>query len=243
MGAHGVGLMRDLEWYGGTAHGSFGELRQEACNYAKFADWNNLLNLLAVNHDGIADLANTTRPSGTSWYAPLHQVAWNGAPVEIAQQLIDYGAWRSLRNANGERPIDVARRRGYTHLLYVLTPDYKLDRRLFGGFVPEYKRTRTPSDLERMQIYFHAIINGRADFLVNKDGLRLPELEPMLENPGSKFWFAVPGMAGGFHYWLEFDEPDDLALVSESWCRLVGGSGERHRVTPKGACLTASGIV
>ena len=51
-------------------------------------------------------------------------------------------------------------------------------------------------------------------------------------------WLAVPGMYGGFHYVLRGEE-----LVVKSWCRVVGGSGQTHRITADGYWMTESGYV
>ena len=131
-------------------------------------------------------------------------------------------------------------------------------------------------------------------------GLRLPELEPLLELGRPKMWFAVPGMYGGFSYrgaaaaqlgpnvaalvvelhtelgmplekvvrvlrtqfglhvtkgglvrllhrTADAAAPAYAALreqvVSESWCRVVGGSGQRHAITPAGSQLVEEGFV
>ena len=55
-------------------------------------------------------------------------------------------------------------------------------------------------------------------------------------------WFTVPGMYGGFSYWLETDGVEPR-LIAESWCRVVGGSGQRHEVTPSGSQLLEEGFV
>jgi hypothetical protein len=47
---------------------------------------------------------SSTRPGGSSLYAPLHQAAHGGAPAEIVHRLIGAGAWRTLQNVRGERP-------------------------------------------------------------------------------------------------------------------------------------------
>jgi hypothetical protein len=36
---------------------------------------------------------------------------------------------------------------------------------------------------------------------------------------------------------------DEPLLVAESWCRVVGGSGQRHEVSPAGATLPEEGFV
>jgi hypothetical protein len=142
--------------------------------------------------------------------------------VEVVQQLIDMGAWRTLRNARGERPLDVATRKKHTHLLGVLEPVYR-------HLVPL-------GMLLKIQSHLHEVIRGRAEQLVQEHALRLPELEPLLELEQPQMWFSVPGMYGGLKYHL--DEAGVIArLVSERWCRVVGGSGQRHVITSKGGVL------
>ena len=48
------------------------------------------------------------RPGGHSRYTVLHQAAHGGAPVAVVEQLLALGAWRTIRTACGERPVDVA---------------------------------------------------------------------------------------------------------------------------------------
>lgn len=142
--------------------------------------------------------------------------------------MIGLGAWRTLRNARGERPLDVAERRGHRHLLAILTPVYR-------HHVPR-------ESIVRLQAHFHAVIRGRAERLVVEQQLRLPELEPLLELDPPEMWFPVPGMAGGFSYRLDADGVR-VKLVSESWCRVVGGSGQRHEITSGGSRLVDEGFV
>jgi hypothetical protein len=77
------------------------------------------------------------------------------------------GAWRTLQNVRGERPIDTAEGRGHRHILSVLAPDLK--------------RRAPLGVLLKVQAHFHAVIRGRAEKEVQQHGLRLPELEPLLE--------------------------------------------------------------
>lgn len=93
-----------------------------------------------------------------------------------------------------------------------------------------------------VQNHFHAVIVGRAAKLIEDSLLMLPQLAPMLEVTESDWWFAVPGMYGGFAYRLKRDGEQPL-LVSESWCRVVGGSGERHEIDANGSRLVESGFV
>ncbi len=55
-------------------------------------------------------------------------------------------------------------------------------------------------------------------------------------------WFPVPGMYGGFKYYLQ-GSGDNTKLISESWCRVAGGSGQQHEITSEGSKLVAQGFV
>ena len=55
-------------------------------------------------------------------------------------------------------------------------------------------------------------------------------------------WFQVLGMYGGFKYWRETTR-GGVKLVSESWCRVADGSGQRHEVTSAGRQLVEEGFV
>lgn len=218
----------DLVWDGITLSRVLSKeqlrLRHALADAARAYDWPQVLVRLAGN----PELVNTTRPDGSSLFAPLHQAAHGGAPVEVAERLIAMTAWRTLRNARGERPVDVAERSGHRHLRDVLTP--RLRHEVPAGF------------LLRMQEHFHAVIRGRIERALPDLGLRLPELEPLLESDRPRVWFAVPGMYGGFRYWLESDGVT-ARLITESWCRVAEGSGQRHEIDSAGSRLVAEGFV
>jgi len=93
------------------------------------------------------------------------------------------------------------------------------------------------SSLRAIQNHFHKLIRTRAGPLA--DELELPELtgSEQLEK-----WFPVPGMCGGFKYWLE-GEGDEAKLVTESWSRTTEGSGQRHEITVDGLRLVDEGFV
>jgi hypothetical protein len=218
----------DIVWDGvtraETLHEDAARVRQVLADAAKGYNWPRVFEILSATQE----LVNSTRLGGTSLFAPLHQAAHGGAPAEVAQRLIEMGAWRTLQNARGERPVDVAERQGHRHLLSVLTPVY---------------RHHVPLGvLLKMQGHFHAVIRGRAEHLVQEHGLRLPELEPLLELDSPQMWFPVPGLYGGFSYRLEAAGVE-AKLVSESWCRVAGGSGQRHGITSAGSKLVAEGFV
>jgi hypothetical protein len=92
--------------------------RSTLADAAKGSDWQLVFTILAE----MPEFVNSCRPSGKSLYAPLHQAAYNGASVEVVQKLVALGAWRTLQNSHGERPVDVAIRRNQTHLIQALDP-------------------------------------------------------------------------------------------------------------------------
>ena len=218
----------DIVWDGitqaETLHEDAVRTRHALADAAKRYEWPRVFEILT----GKPELVNTTRPGGSSLYAPLHQAAHGGAPVEVVQRLIGMFAWRTLQNARGERPVDVAEREGHRHLLGVLAP--------------EHKHKVPLGVLLKLQAQFHAVIRGRAEREVDKHRLRLPELEPLLELDEPNMWFPVPGMYGGFSYRLEL-AASGPKLISESWCRVVEGSGQMHEITPTGSRLVGEGFV
>jgi hypothetical protein len=222
------GFLVDIIWDGITRAETLDEgsnqIRERLADAAKSYNWPRVFELLSEHKQ----LVNTSRPGGESLYSPLHQAAHGGAPVEVAQRLISMVAFRTLQNARGERPVDVAQRRGHQHLLGVLAPENK---------------HHVPSGvLLKIQSYFHAIIRGRIDRQLPGHGLRLPELEPLLELERPHMWFPIQGMYGGFSYRLE-STGVEAKLVSESWSRVVEGSGQRHEVTSEGSRLLDEGFV
>jgi hypothetical protein len=198
--------------------------RHRLADAAKAYDWDTVLALLAQN----SQLINSTRPDGSSLYTLLHQAAHGDAPAGVVAELLGLGAWRTLRSAQGERPLDIAVRQGHRHLCELLEP-------VFQHAVPL-------EALQQIQQHFHALIRSQAEQFVREHALRLPELEPLCEMVEPKLWFAVPGMYGGFHFWLD-QVAGDAVLVAESWCRVVAGSGQRHLISPHGSLLLAEGFV
>lgn len=93
-----------------------------------------------------------------------------------------------------------------------------------------------------IQHHFHEVIRGRAPDLIVEHGVVLPDISQLLALGDGKAWLAIPGMYGGFSYWLEGDG-QDTRLITESWSRVVEGSGERHEITMEGSKLVESGFV
>jgi hypothetical protein len=199
-------------------------LRQDLAEFAKKYNWPKVLGLLSENQQ----LVNATRPDGHSLYSPLHQAAYGGADVEVVTALLKFGAFRTLKTSDAKRAVDIARIRSHSHLFQILEPVYE-------QHVPA-------TVLSRIQVNFHTVIHERAQRMVDEHSLRLPELEPMLEFGRRRFWFSVPEMYGGFAYWLAESGPN-AKLISESWSRVVGGSGQRHEICESGVRLVDEGFV
>lgn len=187
---------------------------------AKTGRWDTVLDL--VEH-GTWSNANQWRITGRSWFAPLHQAAWVGAPVGVVERLLRAGAWRSLRTADGDRPIDIARQRGHHHLLETLAV-----------------RDVSASDRRR----FAAWDSHLADLIAE----RTRPLEPVRFRPVptellameqmETLWVPFPGMYGGFSLSVHRDR-----LFVESWSRVAGGSGQAHVITESGCVLVEEGFV
>lgn len=167
--------------------------------------------------------ANHSRPGGKSLYAPLHQAAWHGAPVGVVQQLIDLGAWRTLRTAKGDTAFDIARDKGHRHLVDILTP-----------------KTPPRDDLaviDSLDLQLAELVESRIRPQLDIE-LRHPACSVLTEIPSRSLWYPVPGMYGGFSIQLRENH-----LFVKSWSRIVGGSGEAHVITQEGRFLVDRGFV
>ncbi|MGG5171049.1 hypothetical protein ACQR35_02570 [Pseudarthrobacter sp. J1738] len=187
---------------------------------ARVGKWDEVFRLL--DSDSFVHV-NQWRVGGGSWFTPLHQAAWHGAPVVIVNRLLRLGAWRSLRNADGDRPIDIAAKRGHHHLFTALAvPDLTLQEQQnftswdahLAGLIAERTRTLTPTRFRQ----------------VPTEILALDDLESL--------WVPYPGMYGGFDVSIYKNR-----LFVESWSRVVGGSGQAHVITERDCVLVDQGFV
>ncbi|MFE7564577.1 ankyrin repeat domain-containing protein [Kitasatospora sp. NPDC057500] len=218
------------EWDGVGERGVYDDEHQaerdRLSDAAHRGDWAAVLAAVERSAEKSADLVNTRRVAGRSGWAPLHQAAWHNAPAEVVERLLTAGAWRTLRSADDERPVDVATRLGHAALLPLLEPA-PLHR------VPE-------ADLRAMQHFLHALIRVRTEDFGVTTALVLPQASVLTELPDAALWFRVPGMYGGFGIQLE-EVRAGRRLVVRSHCRIVGHSGRTHHITPDGCTLTESG--
>lgn len=204
-------------WFGDVRAGTTNDpVRHRLAAAARAYEWARVLAIL----EGRRDCVNSCRPGGSARFTPLHQAAHGAAPKAVVRRLVAMGAWRTIRNARGERPVDVARRRGPSDLIPRLSP--------------RCRRHVAPDALARLERHFHCAIRQRAPRLVAP--LRLPQLEPLLEMgcdaQRDRVIFPVPGMYGGFVYRLA-DDGDRPRLIADAWSRIVDGDS-RYEVTPRG---------
>lgn len=100
-----------------------------------------------------------------------------------------------------------------------------------------------PDDiLAAIESNFHAVIMERVGDLITENGVEMPKLRTLLDSGEKHAWFPVPGMYGGFHYWFDANS-EDCKVISDSWSRIWGGSGQRHEITAEGSKLVDSGFV
>jgi hypothetical protein len=115
------------------------------------------------------------------------------------------------------------------------------------------------TQLRKLQPHLEACINSRAADLIatyreahGQDSFLMPDLVALYQSQelteNTPFWCAIPGMYGGFNLELSShvrsnNQDYPLVLVAESWCRVVGGSGQRHHITAEGFVLVAEGFV
>lgn len=97
-------------------------------------------------------------------------------------------------------------------------------------------------ELQAVQEMLYGLIRSRMIEFGADMELRLPELAS-LRIDENEYWFPVPGMAGGFNIKLNKTEENRVFVVTESWSRINGGSGQRHRITSSQIILEEEGFV
>ncbi|MEM9004486.1 MAG: ankyrin repeat domain-containing protein [Cyanobacteria bacterium P01_F01_bin.86] len=220
--------MMQTEWLGANTPNVYKQeivaARHALADAARDYNWQQVLTLL----DNHPSWVNVPRLGSQSGFTPLHQAAHGNAPLEVVQRLLGFGAWRSLLTTNGQRAVDIAKELGHDNLVPLLEPVYQHE-------VPT-------ATLQAIQTNFHAVIVGRVKDLLVESKFRLPELMVLLELSVPRMNCLIPGMYGGFSYWLA-EIGVDAKLVTESACRVVGGSGQRHEITRRNSKLIDEGFV
>lgn len=156
-----------FEWYGNPSLEDLSAeslaARGQVATAAKGGNWVELFDALKSN----PSLVNSSRPGGHSWFTPLHQAAYHNAPEKIVRELIGLGAFRTLKSSSGERPVDIARRKGFDDCAELLEP-----------------AIRRPVDLHQLaaiQELFHGLVRALSLNYRIAIRSRLPELSVLTE--------------------------------------------------------------
>ena len=214
---HGVLLQRD------ELNSSYLASTDELADAARDGAWARMFDLLDGRGIEFTVGVNEWRRGGTSWFSPLHQAAWHGASASVVEDLVNRGAWRALRDAQGRRPIDIARERGADHIIDVLEP----------------RNAHPASDrsLSAMSRALAELVVAAARQANCAAPIRHLDVACLVES-GAAAWFPIPGMYGGFSM-----EMFRGRLSVESWSRVVGGSGRAYVITADRTTLVDEGFV
>ena len=120
-----------------------------------------------------------------------------------------------------------------------------LNRQYFDEFIENDGVLDQSEEVNEIEKRFHEVIMDNVGELIEEFQVPLPSLSfDLVEktNWASKESFPVPGMYGGFYYYLTIEDCD-LVLYSDSWSRICEGSGMSHRITAKESKCIAEGFV
>lgn len=179
--------------------------RTDLFENAKHGQWERVFSII----EEYPEIINIVQPNEPSFDSVTHIAAKLGATDEIVSQLVDMRASRHLRNAKGQKPIDIAKEYSQPHLFSILEP--------------VNKHEVSEEDILQIETNFHKAImtsdKGLIAELITEQSIRLPQLQPMLELEKLYSWFQIPGYMGGFHYWLR-TEDTPLRILSRCQSRM-----------------------
>lgn len=121
-----------------------------------------------------------------------------------------------------------------------------LNRQYFEEFIENDGVLNQSEELKRIEINFHKLIMHRAGNLIEKFDVEMPHVTfDLLEKDGwiNRESFPVPGMYGGFYYYLSLNDEGQYELNVDSWSRICGGSGQTHIITEDKCELIDEGFV
>eukprot|EP00736_Rhodelphis_marinus_P001361 Rmarinus@m.5043 len=195
--------------------------RHALADAAKIADWNVVFEHLEEK----PSLVNESRPGGTSLFTPVHQIAYFNA-IDQCERMLTFKPWLSLKTSSGLTASDIAERSEHTELADLLRPRFR------AGY--------DPSVVSKLEEQLWGAMKSRVDDLLKKTEMKPPQLSPLYEEGGPRsFYIPVPGMYGGFDVHLA--SPTEVSATS--WCRVAGGSGMTHRITPNDFTIQSEGFL
>ncbi|KAI1177870.1 hypothetical protein F4777DRAFT_167691 [Nemania sp. FL0916] len=184
-------------------------LRQHLSDAAFFGNWPRLFEILEEARDQFNESwvnAIRMKPYAQadimSFWTPLHQAVYMGAPVSVVERLINMGASRTLRTRWTE----------FDHLnMTALELAYNLEETDLQDVLCPIIRNTVPTDiLTRLQRNFHSLIQQQMEDLVDVSKLYLPLLEPLTELHTSAVWFPIRCERPGTGYLYRLDGRDLL---------------------------------
>lgn len=170
----------------------------------------------------------------------LHHCAFYNAPISVLEEINTRDFYKSFKDSDGKLAEDWVKSNA--------APNYK------DLFKPKYALSNLNlAKLSKIENRFHEVISSRSKNFNGdeKNNLILPILSVYLEKRAGNSsttrsgYCAIPGMYGGFKIDFELteDKSDVNALITDSWCRIVGGSGQQHRCTENKWELVDEGFV
>ncbi|KAK3089285.1 hypothetical protein FSP39_002358 [Pinctada imbricata] len=201
-------------------------------NVARLAEqhqWQDLIKVLRDRYDLInmcslpkdqSDLPNLTL------LTPLHHAVIGKAPKEVFEELLKLHASRTYKNKEGLTAYDIGKSNGLDEDILKMIE------------IPEEIR-KQEIEIKNMEEGLHKLILDRVEHLIQETGIQLPQLSYLFEF--GSFLYHVPLMYGSFSV---KKAKKDKGIMVESWSRIVGGSGQRHRINKKGKIkLKAEGFM
>ena len=202
--------------YASTLRENVGRDHQKVADLGNTKQWTELVELLKDCQWYINSCRLPIDKSSTiDLCTPLHYAAKGGAPKDVFEELIKLGASKTLKDINGKTAYDIGKSNGLPEDVLTLIE------------VPTAIQEKE-SDIQNMESGLHKVILGRVETLVKEHGLQLPQVAFMYEF-GEGIWYPVPMMYGGFNIYMHDD-----GIEAVSFCRVAGGSGQRHVINRKG---------
>jgi len=109
-------------------------------------------------------------------------------------------------------------------------------------FIPLFDPNFGSAWLAAVQAHFDTLVQSTVATYPGLEPITAPTLTEAAIKSADRAYLPVNGMYGGFSYWLDQND-GDWQLIVESWCRVLGGSGLRHTITPEGSVLLEEGFV
>ena len=204
-----------LSGFTSTYRGNVSVDHKKVADLGSTNKWEELVELLKDRQD----LVNSCRlpvdkSSSVDLCTPLHYAAKGGAPMKVFEELVKLGASKTLKDSSGQTAYDIGKSIGLSEdILRVIE-------------VPK-EVTEKETEIQKIESGLHKVIRNRVDDLITQHGQQLPEVAFLYEF--GDIWYPVPGMYGGFN----ISRHDD-GIQAVSFCRVAGGSGQRHVIDREG---------